>query len=50
MNNGYRGNHSAALYKNYMVIFGGEIHTVTNNKRISSEISSDIKIINLSNY
>ncbi|CAD8151919.1 unnamed protein product [Paramecium pentaurelia] len=45
--NGYRGNHSAAIYKNLMIIFGGEVHQIINDKRISSEITSDIKIINL---
>ena len=46
--NGHRGNHSAAIYKNFMIIFGGEVHYITNDQRISSEISSDIKMINLS--
>lgn len=32
-----------------MIIFGGEVHYINNDKRISSEITSDIKIINLSN-
>lgn len=35
-----------------MIIFGGEIHQTSssNNKRISSEINNDIKVINLSNF
>ncbi|CAD8132067.1 unnamed protein product [Paramecium octaurelia] len=45
--NGFRSNHSAALYKNFMIIFGGEVHQIPSNKRIFSEITCDIKIINL---
>lgn len=33
-----------------MIIFGGDVHQISNNKRISSEITCDIKIINLSKY
>ncbi|CAD8055403.1 unnamed protein product [Paramecium sonneborni] len=44
---GFRSNHSAAIYKNFMIIFGGDVHQISNNKRISSEITCDIKIINL---
>lgn len=46
---GYRVHHTAGIYKNFMILFGGEIHVESQNHKIVSECTSDIKTISLSN-
>ncbi|CAD8193958.1 unnamed protein product [Paramecium pentaurelia] len=47
---GYRVHHTAGIYKNFMILFGGEIHIEQSNHKLISECTSDIKTISLTSF